>query len=105
MAQKFLLLCFTLVVFVKIQMNSNAECRAFIVDDLKDYVKAKARPRENELYRYITFLKTSFTQKKTAHLTKNDILILELFMHATSENKQTKTATDAQDRVFYKFKI
>ena len=89
MVCKLSLICFSLVIILQLQLNSNVECRPFKIDDLKEYVKAQARSRENiEFHKYIMFIKTSFTQGTTAHLTAFDNLILELYLHTKIEKKR-----------------
>ena len=102
------ILYFSLVAIFQLQLNNNVESRAFIMDDFKDYVKAQARPHENELQKYIKFLKASFTHGKASHLNAYDNLILDLFTHKNIDTKsinQTKNSDLMRLRpLLFKFK-
>ena len=103
MVFNFSLLYFSLFAILQLQSNNCVESRSFILDDLKDFAKAQARPRENELQKYITSLTNSLRQGNTAHLTSFDNIILELFLHSISRKKLTinklkTTKFDAQKR-------
>ena len=89
MVYNLLLFCFSLVVIFQLQLNSHVESRAFIMDDLNNYVKTQARPRESVLQKYIKFLKASFTKGRTAHQITFNTLIWEASMNKTNGKKPT----------------